>query len=369
MTIKISVIISSYNHEKFIAKAIESVLNQSFKDLELIITDDNSTDRTAEIINKYQDSRLIFSKNTQNFGMVINTNNSIKKARGEYIAILNSDDFWEPNKLQKQIDFMQQNPNCDLCFTLANMVDDDDKIINNPKSNPFEFQNFSPSQMANYLFFHNNFLCYPSVLMKKSIFNKINFFNPAYLILLDTDLWLRCSLAGLEIKIINEKLTNFRILNNQQNLSGKTPQKTIRYALENTKILNNFLKIKNYSEFIEIFPDYENIALGNKNLSTEFYLIDYCLKKIFTLNQKKFGNIKNFIIELIHDKSASNPDFFAVLCAELNLDYKKYSALINQYPNGNNVFKLKNKIRLHKILLLIFLSVILSTILLVLKLS
>ncbi|MFZ9470633.1 MAG: hypothetical protein ACO26G_06275, partial [Rickettsiales bacterium] len=65
----------------------------------------------------------------------------------------------------------------------------------------------------------------------------------------------------------------------------------------------------------------------------------------------------------------SNPDFFAVLCAELNLDYKKYSALINQYPNGNNVFKLKNKIRLHKILLLIFLSVILSTILLVLKLS
>ena len=101
MTIKISVIISAYNHEKFIAKAIESVLNQSFTDLELLITDDNSTDRTAEIINKYQDSRLIFYKNTQNFGMVINTNNSIKKARGEYIAILNSDDFWEPNKLQK----------------------------------------------------------------------------------------------------------------------------------------------------------------------------------------------------------------------------------------------------------------------------
>lgn len=363
---KISVIISAYNHEKFIAKAIDSVLNQSFQDLELIITDDNSTDRTAEIIYKYQDSRLIFSKNTQNFGMVINTNNSIKKARGEYIAILNSDDFWEPNKLQKQIDFMQQNPNCDLCFTLANMVDDDDKIINNPKSNPFEFQNFSPSQMANYLFFHNNFLCYPSVLIKKSIFNKINFFNPAFLILLDTDLWLRCSLAGIEIKIINEKLTNFRILNNHQNLSGKNPQKTIRYALENTKILSSFLRIKNYSEFLEIFPDYENIAISNHNLSGEFYLIDYCLKKIFIKKTKKFANIKNFIIELIHDKSASIQDFFPILCAELNLDYKKYSSILNQYPNGINVYNLKNKIRLHKILMLTLIILILTSIFLIL---
>lgn len=356
---KISVIISAYNHEKFITKAIDSVLNQSFQDFELIITDDNSTDRTAEIIKNYQDPRLIFKKNSQNFGMVINTNNSIKMANGEYIAILNSDDFWEPNKLQKQIDFMQQNPSCDLCFTLANMVDDDNKIIANSKSNPFEFRDFSPQQTANYLFFHNNFLCYPSVLLKKSIFTKINFFNPAFLILLDADLWLRCSLSGFNIKIIDEKLTNFRILNNQQNLSGKTPQKTIRYALENTKFLNSFLQIQNYQEFLAIFPDYQNIALSNQNLRGEFYLIDYCLKKIFTEKSKKFGNIKNFIIELIHDKSATDPAFFMELCEQLNLDYKKYSALINQYPNGVNVFNLKNKIRLHKILLLIFFIIIL----------
>ncbi|MFM8185996.1 MAG: hypothetical protein ACKN9I_03615, partial [Alphaproteobacteria bacterium] len=73
-----------------------------------------------------------------------------------------------------------------------------------------------------------------------------------------------------------------------------------------------------------------------------------------TEKSKKFGNIKNFIIELIHEKSATDPAFFMELCEQLNLDYKKYSALINQYPNGINVFNLKNKIRLHKILLLIF---------------
>jgi len=89
---KISVIISAYNHQKFVAKTIQSVLDQSFQDFEILITNDNSTDKTLDIIKSFKDPRIKLFENNINLGMVINTNNMIKIATGEYIAIINSDD-------------------------------------------------------------------------------------------------------------------------------------------------------------------------------------------------------------------------------------------------------------------------------------
>lgn len=83
---KISVLISAYNHQKFVAKTIQSVLDQTFQDFEILITNDNSTDKTLDIIKSFSDPRIKLFENNINLGMVVNTNNMIKMAKGDYIA-------------------------------------------------------------------------------------------------------------------------------------------------------------------------------------------------------------------------------------------------------------------------------------------
>jgi len=363
-TSKISVIMSSYNHEKFICEAIKSVLNQSFQDFEFLIIDDNSSDKTFEVINSFKDSRVKIFKNDKNLGMVVNTNYLISKAKGEFIAIINSDDFWEPTKLQKQFDFLNKNPNYGACFSLANIVNENGKAIKNNIQDSLKYLDLDRFGFLNYFFYNNNPLCYPSVLISKKVFDKNIFFNPTYLILLDIDFWIRICLAGFEIKILNENLTNFRIINNGGNLSGKNNKTIIRNSLELNEIYKSYQNIKNYDDFVKIFPEYQGISINNKNLEGYYYLIDLCYKKYFIGNSKPSQKkIRNFIIKFIHQKSFEDSKFFQILNSELSINYVEYSNMINKYPNGLNFLYIKRIKELKKIffkvsfLILIILSI------------
>jgi len=112
MNPKISVIISAYNASGHLAQSVESILNQSFKDLELIIIDDASTDNTLDLIKKYalEDERIIYISNEKNLGPGKSRNKGIKAAKGEYIAIQDADDVSFPARLQLQYDFLQSHP-------------------------------------------------------------------------------------------------------------------------------------------------------------------------------------------------------------------------------------------------------------------
>jgi len=351
---KISVLMSCYNHDKFVGEAINSVLNQSFKDFELLIIDDNSTDKTYDIVNSFKDSRIKAFRNEKNFGMVFNTNSLIKKSNGKYIAPINSDDSWLPEKLQKQLDFLENNENYGACFTLANIIDEDNKIIKNNIQDSFKYHELDRFGFLNYFFFYNNPLPYPSVLIRKNILEKTGFFNPAYIILLDIEMWIRICFAGFEIKILNENLTNFRILKDGGNLSGKNYKTIIRNSIELKEIYKSYQTIKNYAEFIKIFPEYNKIAIANKNLAGYYYLIDFCYKKYFIENSKPSQkNIKNFIIGFIHQKSFEDKNFFDILSAELGINYREYSSMINKYPSGINALNSRLNVKRIKILLAI----------------
>ena len=132
---KVSVLMSSYNHQSFISEAIHSVLKQSFQDWEFLIIDDCSTDESFLIAKKFenQDSRIKVFKSPYNRGMVQNTNELILASKGEYIAIINSDDYWEEKKLEKQVDFLDNNREYGACFTSVNMINEGGKIILNKK--------------------------------------------------------------------------------------------------------------------------------------------------------------------------------------------------------------------------------------------
>jgi len=113
---KVSIIMPSYNSSLFISKSIDSILAQTYHNWELLITDDGSIDNTFDIVNEYvhKDNRIKLYLLKNNFGAAITRNNSLKHARGRYIAFCDSDDVWKPNKLQLQIDFLIKN---NIAFT------------------------------------------------------------------------------------------------------------------------------------------------------------------------------------------------------------------------------------------------------------
>lgn len=114
----VSIIVPVYNSEKFLEEAIKSILEQTYKNWELILINDASTDESINIIKKFakEDKRITYIELEKNSGTAVARNKGIEKATGKYIAFLDSDDWWEKEKLYKQVDFMKQN-NCGFSFT------------------------------------------------------------------------------------------------------------------------------------------------------------------------------------------------------------------------------------------------------------
>lgn len=105
----VSIIMPSYNTGKFIRQSIECVQSQSYSNWELLIVDDCSTDNTDEIVASIRDSRIRYFKNEKNSGAAVSRNKALREAKGKWIAFLDSDDLWMPEKLEKQISFMEKN--------------------------------------------------------------------------------------------------------------------------------------------------------------------------------------------------------------------------------------------------------------------
>ena len=132
----VSVIMPSFNTGRFIKEAINSVINQTYTNWELIIVDDCSNDDTNEIINSFEDSRIKYLKNDTNMGAAICRNRALKEAKGKWIAFLDSDDLWKKDKLEKQIGFMEKGG---YDFSYTNYIEMDEKstpngiIVTGPK--------------------------------------------------------------------------------------------------------------------------------------------------------------------------------------------------------------------------------------------
>lgn len=119
----VSVIMPSYNTDKFIKQSIESVIDQTYKNWELIIVDDCSTDNTDNVVASISDDRIVYLKNKVNSGAAVSRNRALREAKGRWIAFLDSDDLWSPDKLEKQIKFMEDN---DYHFSYTNYEEMDE---------------------------------------------------------------------------------------------------------------------------------------------------------------------------------------------------------------------------------------------------
>lgn len=183
----ISVIIPTYNRADVLGRAIDSVLNQTYEDYEIIIVDDCSDDNTKEVVRKFDDGRIKFIRHENNKGGAAARNTGIAAARGKYIAFLDSDDEWVPNKLQAQIGLLRDTGNLTSCiYTGYKVVREDGTIESGPtpkkKGDIYEDELYrdwvSPTS---------------TVMVESRVFEKSGLFDPELPAKQDYDMWLRIS--------------------------------------------------------------------------------------------------------------------------------------------------------------------------------
>jgi len=196
--VPVSVIIPTYNRLDFLKISVQSVLNQTYSDFELIIVDDGSTDNTKEWVQSLSDNRIIYLYQ-KNSGASAARNLGIKNTKYKYIAFLDSDDKWVNNKLEKQMALMHQNPNCQLSHT-EELWYRAGKILN-PK--------LKHKKKAGHIFQNSLKLCSISmstIIVKKSLFEEMGLFDTNLTVCEDYDMWLRVT-EKYPVCLIDEPLT------------------------------------------------------------------------------------------------------------------------------------------------------------------
>ena len=254
---KVSIILTSYNHAKFLREAINSVLSQTYTEFDLIIWDDGSTDESWQIINSYSDPRIrAFKNETVERGAPIRNVISAVET-GEYIAIHHSDDIWEPQKLEKQVAFLDTHPEIGAVFTWAQIIDEHGLPLVDKSHYYYEIfdqPNRTRYEWLNFFFYHDNALCHPSLLIRKACYDDCGLYRYGLAQLGDFDMWVRLCLK-YEIHVISEKLVRFRVRANAMNASaGNRPDARIRHLFETLPIYENFRNIKDSKDFQKIFP-------------------------------------------------------------------------------------------------------------------
>lgn len=222
----VSVIMPTYNSAKFIGAAIESVINQTYSNFELIIIDDGSTDNTKEIIESYNDSRIFYFYQ-DNMDKAIARNNGIKKASGKFICFLDSDDYYFPNKLTDQLTFLKNRPGIDLVVGNYIRVDETDVLIRKNELNPNKFIGLKPFLFGNPFPIHSS-------LIRSEYVKKIGGFDEKLKGGEDWDFHFRLALKGCKMEMIDTIVCAYRF---QKNAVTKTNE---LYCKRMVEIVNNF---------------------------------------------------------------------------------------------------------------------------------
>lgn len=355
---KVSVLLTSYNHGDYIGESIESILNQTFTDFELVILDDASTDNSVEVIKSYKDKRIKTILRKKNLNIAI-CKEVIEPLNGEYIAIAHCDDKWEKTKLEKQVKYLDNHKNTAACFTWVNIIDESsNKITNDGIYTNFNVKNRTRYEWLNHFFYNGNCFCHPSVLLRKSIQTEEELYTKGLGALPDMYRWTKLLLKH-NIHIIEEELTCFRIRSNGGNVSGMNPDNLVRNGFDLYKLLDLYKSIKDKKEFLKVFPEAKKYMIRN-DIITDYALAKMCLEieiasknsyRFYALNLlydllqddntcKKLENMYNYNQKLFLNDVAYN-DVFSMIKKEDFMDTSLFIQTNNEF-NENN--KLQQKV-------------------------
>lgn len=206
MTPKISCIMPAYNAEKYIKVAIDSILDQTISDFELIIINDGSTDGTEDIILSYNDPRIVYIKNVHNLKLIKTLNKGIDIAQGTYISRMDSDDQALPNMFERELNGFREHPDAGIINTLTYHMNERGGGIR-PNRQIFRVT----PDVCSIVCIYANMISHPGVMVKSELMKKYRYNdNEAYLHFEDKELWCRMFLDGIKCYTLNERLLNYR---------------------------------------------------------------------------------------------------------------------------------------------------------------
>lgn len=282
-----------YNGEIYIRETIDSVLNQTYQNLEFIIVNDGSVDSTSQIINSYDDKRIISLNLTKNQGVSNARNMGTDLSKGEFIAFCDADDLYDPGRLQTQLDFLTRNPTVDVCGSYFIVLENgQETLIKHPLTD----------QEIKEHFFTGNCIGQPSVMGKSSVFRKYKY-NPELQASEDYDLWARMATDGVVFANLPYPLVKYRLHPAQASktkarllhVTSKTVCTNYALAYLNNSIISEYSKaeetsFEDFNKFIaELSATCDN---KSRDLNTFRPLIALQYKKLDRLGIRSFATLK-----------------------------------------------------------------------------
>lgn len=255
----VSIVIAAYQHEAYVRQAVESVLDQTLRDIEVIVVDDGSTDETPNIVGSIRDDRLRLVRlgenrreHARNIGLGL--------ARGLYVAFQNSDDVWLPEKLARQVDLLETRKEVGVCFTEVELINSSGGPVSGTWADGI-FATGEVQRNANdwlrHLFFRNHF-CIVSAMARRSLVDLVGRFRPSLVQLSDLDLWIRLASVS-ELWILPERLSMMRI-DGTRNLSAPNLLTGTRAFFEMADVLEHYARSPLIDRALDIFPELAEAA-------------------------------------------------------------------------------------------------------------
>lgn len=292
---KVSVVISTYNHASFIAESIDSVLAQTYRDFEVIVIDDGSTDNTEEVLKPYLDRiRLIKQENS---GLPVARNAGIKEAKGEYIAFQDSDDIWLPDKLEKQMKYLEKNPHFDLVcgngISFGNEGNTERLLVRNKRLRAIEKEGVTLKNT------YRKSRLFPSTwVIKKKVLEELGGFDTIFRTGQDVEFTYRFLLKH-KAAFINEVL--FKRRTHSTNISRVNSEPKILLAIRITEKL------------MSQYPD-ARMIIGNKLINRKMSSLHYKLGRVYYKNNRKNQACDSFKKALSYSALHSSSVFYYFLC-------------------------------------------------------
>ncbi len=245
----ISVCINCYNAEATIQATMDSVLAQTYPRLQVIVVDDCSNDGTWDYLCSLTDERIERYRLAQN-GHISNANNeALRHVRGDFVAHLDADDVWYPDKLERQLAFLQEHEEYGACFTLAEMADENDNPVEDHR---FCAENRDSAALLYHFLTVGNYLCHSSMLARREVIERIGEHDVTLLYFHDFDYWIRMAMV-CEICILPDKLLRYRLSTSSN--SAMTEAKRMVHIYEFSRITYQSVVSCPDALFLKAFAD------------------------------------------------------------------------------------------------------------------
>lgn len=255
----LTVAMITYNHEAFVVEAVESILQQTYGDFELLVVDDGSTDRTGEVVQAFDDERVVYVRQS-NLGPSEARNTALRAARGSVIAQMSGDDVAEPRRLERQLEQRRESPNA-VIFSHCTPIDERGRPIDAPLlQRVLNRSNWSSEATLRHLFFAGNCFLAPSALASRAAFDEVGPYKATLWQAQDYDMWIRFLLKGYGADIVQEPLLRYRVRSGAANLSADTPARRARDHFEMPRILRRFLALHSAKRLADIFPEVHELG-------------------------------------------------------------------------------------------------------------